>query len=1239
MQLLHVFLLAVLPYLNLALSSSGFGDAEIIRCIERERQALLKFKEALIDDEGRLSSWRSTEDCCKWEGVHCSNHNTTSHVTMLDLPVSDDDFPYGRLTGKISPSLLELHHLRYLDLSQNYFLESRIPKFIDSLHRLRYLNLANCGFSGPIPHQFSNLSNLRHLDLGFNDMLSSENLEWLSPLSLLSHLDLSYVVLSKATGWIQSVSNLPLLKELHLFFCSLPDITHSTTFRSNSSVSLSFVDLSYNSLSSSIYNWLFNFSSSLAYIDLSCNDLNGSIPDAFGHMVSLTNLSLFGNQLEGGLPKSFANSSHLQSLDLSVNDLTGELHEFLQKLLGAKNSLDSLALGGNRLKGPLPDFTRFSLLRELYLYDNSLSGSFPKDIGSFPSLVSLSLSGNQITGSFPDLSVFPSLEFLRLQNNQLNGTINRSIGQLHKLEDFNCAFNLLKGTISEAHFSNLSSLRNLDFSYNALTFNFSSDWVPPFQLDAINFASCKLGPHFPKWLRTQNEFYELDLSSNGIAGNFPSWFWDLSPGLEHLNLSHNQIKGLLPDLSLRFQGLLPWIDLSNNLLTGPIPLVPSNVSSLILSKNKFRGTLSFLCAITGEWLSYLDLSNNQLSGELPYCLFQFKRLSIISLAYNNLYGEIPISIGSLSEVQVLNLRNNNLSGEVPAWLGTHLPKLVVLILRSNEFNRSIPQQLCDLNRIQVLDLSQNRLSGNIPPCFSKFTSLVESDGSDGGIHVNDSATLYFNGSVHGRDVGGTYVANAVVQWKGQDHEYGKNLGLLKIIDLSSNILSGKIPVQVGSLAGLHSLNLSRNILTGKIIQEIGQMKMLESLDLSANKLFGEIPGSLAHLNFLSVLNLSSNNLSGQIPLSTQLQSFNASAYSGNRHVAEQTQDSFVVQLATLFAALEGYDHGLYVEQWAPFVKELAVIVARGRDKSILCYPVVETIHRENICHIVKVPANVPILKVRKLATDVAYKAVSSLEGAGVFAVELFLTENGQILLNEVAPRPHNSCHHTIESCFTSQYEQHLRAILGLQLGDPSMKTQAAIMYNILGEDEGEPAFLLAHQLIGRALGISGATVHWYDKPEMRTQQKMGHITIVGPSMATVETRLKFMLNEELLNGDTSVTPRVGIIMGSDSDLPVMKDAARILNMFDIPYEVRIVSAHRTPDIMFSYASSAGERGIQVIIAGAGGATHLPDAKGSSCCNSGNKQCHQCRMSQYLEDTKNDVLGKATKLEKDGWETY
>ncbi|KAL5768200.1 hypothetical protein ACOSQ2_014983 [Xanthoceras sorbifolium] len=407
------------------------------------------------------------------------------------------------------------------------------------------------------------------------------------------------------------------------------------------------------------------------------------------------------------------------------------------------------------------------------------------------------------------------------------------------------------------------------------------------------------------------------------------------------------------------------------------------------------------------------------------------------------------------------------------------------------------------------------------------------------------------------------------------------------------------------------------------------------------------------------------------------------AYDGRGNAVAKNEED----LSSAVAALGGFDHGIYVEKWAPFVKELAVIVARGRDNSILCYPVVETIHRENICHIVKAPAVVP-LKVRKLATDVAYRAVSSLEGAGVFAVELFLTEDGQILLNEVAPRPHNSGHHTIESCYTSQYEQHLRAVTGLPLGDPSMKTPAAIMYNILGEDEGERGFYLAHQLIGRALGIPGATVHWYDKPGMRKQRKMGHITIVGSSMGIVEARLNSMLKEDNSDSQCAVVSRVGIIMGSDSDLPVMKDAARILSMFGVPHEVRIVSAHRTPAMMFSYASSAQERGIQIIIAGAGGAAHLPGMVAAltplpvigvpvrasaldgidsllsivqmprgvpvatvainNATNAGLLAVRMlgvadadlvARMSQYLEDTRDEVMTKAEKLQKDGWESY
>ncbi|CAL4958809.1 unnamed protein product [Urochloa decumbens] len=319
------------------------------------------------------------------------------------------------------------------------------------------------------------------------------------------------------------------------------------------------------------------------------------------------------------------------------------------------------------------------------------------------------------------------------------------------------------------------------------------------------------------------------------------------------------------------------------------------------------------------------------------------------------------------------------------------------------------------------------------------------------------------------------------------------------------------------------------------------------------------------------------------------------AYDGRGNAVAQKKE----ELSSVVASLGGFEHGLYVERWTPFAKELSVIVARSRDGSTVCYPVVETIHKDSICHVVEAPAEVSN-KIKKSATDVAEKAIKSLEGAGVFAVELFLTEDDQILLNEVAPRPHNSGHHTIESCYTSQYEQHLRAILGIPLGDPLMKAPAAIMYNILGEDEGEAGFFLAHQLIERALNIPGASIHWYAKPEMRKQRKMGHITIVGPSKTSVLSRL-----DNLLQTDTytpkKASPRISIIMGSDSDLSVMKDAENIIKKFNIPVETTIVSAHRTPERMYEYAKSAQDRGVEVIIAGAGGAAHLPGMVASLTC--------------------------------------
>ncbi len=186
---------------------------------------------------------------------------------------------------------------------------------------------------------------------------------------------------------------------------------------------------------------------------------------------------------------------------------------------------------------------------------------------------------------------------------------------------------------------------------------------------------------------------------------------------------------------------------------------------------------------------------------------------------------------------------------------------------------------------------------------------------------------------------------------------------------------------------------------------------------------------------------------------------------------------------------------LYVERWVPYTKELAVVIARQADGVTAAYPVVETIHKNNICHTVLAPARIP-QAAADAARTLAENVMQHLEGAGVFAIEMFLTEDDHVLVNEIAPRVHNSGHLTIEACVTSQFEQHIRAITGLPLGRPDMKVPAAVMVNILGERNGQARVTGLED----ALKIPGVAVHIYGKKETRPERKMGHITAVASTL-------------------------------------------------------------------------------------------------------------------------------------------
>ncbi|GKD02309.1 putative leucine-rich repeat protein [Tanacetum coccineum] len=415
----------------------------------------------------------------------------------------------------------------------------------------------------------------------------------------------------------------------------------------------------------------------------------------------------------------------------------------------------------------------FTALNELRLMDNDLKGSFPAKLEHTSNLLILDLAYNQISGFLPDLSVLSSLRELYFERNRLEGTLGERLMPLSELQFLGASSNLLNGTISETHLTNLSRLVYLDLSYNSLVLEIDSNWSPTFSLDTISIGS-----------------------------------------------------------NLRM-------------------------------KNKITGMI------------FAVYSNNFI-GRIPTYMGNLMNVQLLSMRNNRLTGVLPSSLQNYTWLNLLDLGENKLSGPVPNWIGKSLSNLQVLSLTSNGFNGTMPESLCLLSKMQILDISVNNISGTIPLCLSNLTAMTERK-TDGLIAIRTTGLSRTRLVVSKF----TYVFKALLQWKGRESEYHSTLGLVVVLDLSSNNLNGEIPGEITNLLGLTALNLSRNNLTWQIPQDIGRLRWLDFLDLSRNYLAGGIPTSLSQLTNLGVLDLSYNNLSGRIPTSTQLQSFDNSYYIGN----------------------------------------------------------------------------------------------------------------------------------------------------------------------------------------------------------------------------------------------------------------------------------------------------------------------------------------------------------------------
>uniref|UniRef100_A0A804IHW1 Leucine-rich repeat-containing N-terminal plant-type domain-containing protein n=1 Tax=Musa acuminata subsp. malaccensis TaxID=214687 RepID=A0A804IHW1_MUSAM len=757
----------------------GFGDEDHVEvegigssCMESERRALLAIKSDMYDPDNWFSSWTG-KDCCGWRGV--AYDNTTGHVTKLDLR-----YPYTYTydmwdvfydvetigASKVNPSLQELKHLKYLDLSMNNFSHAPVPTMIASLVHLEYLNLSNAMFDGPIPPQFENLSNLHYLDLhGWYDDLHVDDLDWLSRIPSLKYLDMSYVDLSKATNWFYVINSIPALEVLRLSHADLPYVPSPLpTFNLTTIATL---DLSGNSnITSAMLRWLSNATSlenlllsgcgsltiesvqvalgallNLKELDLSGNSLKGEILGILNNVSSrgLKHLDLSSNQLSGDIPPgslrdleyldlswnfnvivhilaSLGNFTNLRHLGLSDNSISGEI----PPTVGDSVRLEFLDLSNNDIIGEIPQsIGNLSNLLELQLSGNKIVGWIPPSIGNLTNLIILDLSYNNIVGSIPEtFGALIRMKLLYLDDNQISGEIPSTIGGLQNLQTLILKGNSFTGQIPDT-IGRLHSLKFLDISNNNLS-----------------------GTELPAWLQTQTQLTTLYLCGVGLSGNLPIWFSNFSRGLQSLNMSSNNLRGRLP-----FAPQL-MLDLSNNSFVGPIPpsfTKATSLSLLSLSHNHINDRLPpFFCNM--QSLQVLDLSSSHLIGEVPDCQNSFPiSLQSLHLNNNNMSGTIPLFLKHCHKLVTLDLGENKLHGRIPTWIGRNLWSLRVLRLRSNVLYGTIPVNIVNLTSLQLLDLSSNNLTGSLPSYLGNFRAMVEIQNDTGSmLHI---ITYYYEESI------------------------------------------------------------------------------------------------------------------------------------------------------------------------------------------------------------------------------------------------------------------------------------------------------------------------------------------------------------------------------------------------------------------------------------------------------------------------------------------------------------
>ncbi|WRX22001.1 Leucine-rich repeat - like 10 [Theobroma cacao] len=744
-------------------------------------------------------------------------------------------------------SLLEnLTNLQELYLT-DVRISSSVPNILANFSSLKALILSNCDLRGDFPPRIFELPSLQFLNLQSNPDL---------------------------TGYLPDIqSNHPLLK------LSLANTNFSGQLPESfgNFKSLELLDINTCHFSGKVPYSLGNLTE-LTYLGLSFNSFSGPIPPSVGNLNQLMTLDFSYNNFSGEIPSSLANLTQLVYLSLHTNNFDrGTL-----SWLGTQINLTYLDLTNTSLSGDIPSsLQNLTQLTCLYLWANKLDGQIPPWIGNLTKLTEIKFQENNLSGPVPE-SIFKleNLELLYLHMNRLNGIL--------MLDSFLELKNLTELQLSG---NNLSLLNSVSINATSPKFkrlglascNLSE--FPHFlrsqdELEFLELSDNRFHGQIPKWFWSvgKETLQQLNLGFNFLTG-----FEELHvvlpwTHLEVFNLESNKIQGSLPHPP---PSIISYL-FSNNSLSGEISPMLCNLSFLMtldLSINNLTGMLPRCLFSQSDSLKVVSLRNNQFTGAIPSTYMKSCGLRMMDLSQNQLQGRIPRSLAHCTKLEVLILGNNLINDTFPSWLGT-LPKLKVLILRANGLHGVIgePRAKSEFSKLQVIDLSDNSLRGKLPSEYFNIWVAMEVANTNSLSPYMNANTSFEHGELSWYDY---YKYVIILANKGRDLSYENVPDSISAIDLSSNQFQGEIPEAISDLKQIRVLNLSNNNLTGHIPSALGEISNLESLDLSRNKLSGKIPQQLANLNFLESFNVSYNNLEGNIPRGAQFNTFDNDSYEGN----------------------------------------------------------------------------------------------------------------------------------------------------------------------------------------------------------------------------------------------------------------------------------------------------------------------------------------------------------------------